>query len=297
LAPSVATALQHSVGRTLVLKLDGRLTHRAVAIGYSHEMPESPNVYHVYPMGGVSVLCHRLLAPIEGCVTLNTPVQEIIVEDERVVGVRAGGREIEASAVVSTAPVHILARLVSGTSALRPFARFRYRPMVFVNLRFEGRGILPDTMMWEPDRQSPYFRLTETPLSMPWLAPEGKTIITADLGCNVGDETWKASDDSLAERCLAAMDWVPNVRARYMGSRVLRTPVAYPVYLNEYEDDRQRFATSTGVEGLYSIGRNGEFSHLLMEDVYWRTLAAMRRLIGETRAVRVAAYAPPPAAA
>ena len=35
---------------------------------------------------------------------------------------------------------------------------------------------------------------------------------------------------------------------------------------------RLRFAAGTGVEGLWSFGRNGEFSHLLMEDVYWRTL-------------------------
>ena len=47
---------------------------------------------------------------------------------------------------------------------------------------------------------------------------------------------------------------------------------AYPVYLAAYEERRQRFARDTGVAGLYSVGRNGEFAHLLMEDVYWRTL-------------------------
>jgi len=30
------------------------------------------------------------------------------------------------------------------------------------------------------------------------------------------------------------------------------------------------------VAGLYSIGRNGEFAHILMEDVYWRTRAGRR---------------------
>ncbi len=60
---------------------------------------------------------------------------------------------------------------------------------------------------------------------------------------------------------------------------MLRTPIAYPVYLNEYESDRVRLQQSTGVPGLYSIGRNGEFSHILMEDVYWRTLSRMRGLV------------------
>jgi oxygen-dependent protoporphyrinogen oxidase len=284
LAPAVAGALQHGVGHTLLLKIDGRLTRRAVAIGYSHEMPESPNVWHVYPMGGVAVLCQRLMEDLDGCVELNAPVEQILVERGRTVGVTAGGHEYAASAVVSTAPVHVLARLVSGTDALKPYARFRYRPMVFVNLRFEGRGVLPDTMLWTPDTSVPFFRLTETPLSMPWLAPDGKTMVTADIGCQVGDETWRGSDEELGQRCLAHLDWIPDVRARYQGSRVMRSAVAYPVYLNEYEEDRQRLAHGTGVTGLISIGRNGEFSHLLMEDVYWRTLDAMRGLIRERAA-------------
>jgi protoporphyrinogen/coproporphyrinogen III oxidase len=281
IAPAVAGVLQHGIGHTMLLKLDGRLKHRAVAIGYSHEMPETPHVWHVYPTGGVALLCERLARELEGSIELEAPVDRIIVERGRTVAVRAGGREQPAAAVVSTAPVHVLANMVVGTDVLRPLARFRYRPMAFANLRFEGRGLLPDTMLWTPDTRGPFFRLTETPLSMPWLAPAGKTLITADLGCEVGDATWTASDEELGERCLEHLDWIPHARDRYLGCRVVRSPVAYPVFLNEYEDDRQRFAQSTGVPGLYSIGRNGEFAHLLMEDVYWRTLDAMRRLLRE----------------
>ena len=35
--------------------------------------------------------------------------------------------------------------------------------------------------------------------------------------------------------------------------------------------DRLNFANSTQIENLLSVGRNGEFSHMFMEDVYWRT--------------------------
>ena len=114
---------------------------------------------------------------------------------------------------------------------------------------------------------------------MPWLAPAGHTLITAELGCEGGDPSWRSSDEELGERCLQHLDWIPNVRRRYLGCRVVRSPVAYPVFLREYEADRQAFARSTGVEGLYSVGRNGEFAHWLMEDVYWRSLDTMRRLL------------------
>ncbi len=285
LAPAVAGVLNHSIGHTVLLKINSRIRKRAVAIGYCHELPETRHVWHVYPTGGVSLLCRRLANELESCIDLETPVDRIIVDQGRVAAVRANGREVPAAAVVSTAPVHILSRMVTGTDALRPLARFRYRPMVFANLRFTGRGLLPDTMLWTPDGGAPFFRLTETPLSMPWLAPAGHTLITADLGCDVGDAIWTASDEELGERCLQHLDWIPNARQRYIGCRVVRSPVAYPVFLNEYEKDRQALARSTGVEGLYSVGRNGEFAHWLMEDVYWRSLNAMRQLIRDQVAV------------
>lgn len=106
-------------------------------------------------------------------------------------------------------------------------------------------------------------------------------MITADLGCEVGDATWLASDEELGERCLQHLDWIPAVRGRYLGCRVVRSSVAYPVFLREYEADRQAFSRSLGVDGLYSVGRNGDFAHWLMEDVYWRSLNTMRRLMRE----------------
>jgi hypothetical protein len=42
--------------------------------------------------------------------------------------------------------------------------------------------------------------------------------------------------------------------------------------MRAYEAERQRFSRGTGIQGLYSVGRNGEFAHILMEDVYHRTV-------------------------
>jgi hypothetical protein len=109
---------------------------------------------------------------------------------------------------------------------------------------------------------------------MPWLAPEGKTLITVDIGCEVGDAYWTMPREKLTALCLDGISEIfPHLRKKFLGeSRILRTPVAYPVFRLQYEQERLRFAAGTGVEGLWSFGRNGEFSHLLMEDVYWRTL-------------------------
>jgi protoporphyrinogen oxidase len=280
LSPAVVEKLAGGALQTAWLKLASRLTRRAVASGYCREQPESVRVWHVYPEAGVSTLCEHLARELGDAIRLETPVEKILVRDGRAVGVRVRGVEQEASAVISTAPVHILSKLVEGTTALNHLARFRYRPMVFVNLRLTGRNLLPDVVTWTPESRFPFFRLTEGPLSMPWLAPEGKTIITVDIGCSVGDEIWKMPEDRLSDFCLDHLEpIIPGVRRRFLGAHVARTPIAYPIFLNEYEADRQRFERSTGVDGLYSIGRNGEFAHILMEDIYWRTLRRMERMM------------------
>jgi hypothetical protein len=118
---------------------------------------------------------------------------------------------------------------------------------------------------------------------MPWLAPEGKTLITFDIGCEIGDRYWTMPEDEMAKLCLDNICRIfPQLRDKYLGSAgILKTPISYPVYLSKYEEERRQFALSTGVDGLYSVGRNGEFAHILMEDVYWRTLS---------RTAEVAAY-------
>lgn len=280
LAPTVASEkFRHSMAHSLKLSLASRLTRRAVANGYSHELPENPNVWHVYPEGGVSSLVERLALNVGDAIRLESPVEGIIVDSGRVVAVQVAGREEECSAAISTAPCNVLPKLLRGTDALNHLSSFRFRPMIFVNLRLRGRDLLPDTVLWTPEEQFPFFRVTETTKSMPWLAPAGKSLVTVDIGCEKSEPLWTMPDDRLTELCLEHLQpIVPTIRDRFLGVSVLRTPIAYPVFLNEYEESRVRFRESTGIEGLYSIGRNGEFAHILMEDVYWRTLGTVHRL-------------------
>ncbi|MEO6683173.1 MAG: FAD-dependent oxidoreductase [Ginsengibacter sp.] len=283
LSPAVGESLPGSIFNILYLKLASVVTRRAVSCGYNREKPEKPSVWHVYPNGGISTLCTKLAEGLNGSIKLQSPVEEIIVENEKIKAVRVKGEIHEVSAVISTAPANILAKLVKGTTALEGASHFRFRPMIFVNMRFKGSKLLPDTVLWFPEKKFPFFRLTEVTRSMPWLAPEGKSIITVDIGCQKNDEFWSMEDEKLTQLCLDHLEEViPNVREKFLGSDVLRTPIAYPIFLNEYEQERQDFEASTKVENLISIGRNGEFAHRFMEDIYWRTRKKVETLINHS---------------
>ena len=282
LSPAIAESLPKSILNTLYLKIASKVTGRAVACGYNREKPEVPSVWHVYPNGGVSRLCSKLAEGLDDSIRLQSPVQEIIVENEKAVAVMVKDELIEVSAVVSTAPANILSKMVKGTDALKGIAKFRFRPMLFVNIRFDKRNLIPDTVLWFPEDQYPFFRLTEVTRSMPWLAPEGKSIITADIGCEKNDEYWNMDNEKLIALCVEKLtSIIPDAEKIFLGATVLRTPYAYPIFLNEYEKERREFERSTKIENLLSIGRNGEFAHRFMEDIYWRTRDKIENLAKE----------------
>lgn len=285
LASSVADRIPPGILRILTLKVAGKLMGKAVAVGYGREMPDSVRTWHVYPESGVSLLCEHMASEIEDCIHLESPVEAILVDSNQAVAIRVQNKEQEVAAVISTLPCTVLAKLIIGTQNLDYLSRFRFRPMTFVMMKFSGRHLLNDTVLWTPERCFPFFRLTETTISMPWLAPQGKTMITADIGCEVGDKFWTASAEQLGQLCLESMaPIIKDATKRFLGCRALRTAIAYPVFLKEYEEERKQFQQSTGIRYLYSVGRNGGFDHLLTEDVYWRTLRKTRQLMTEIAA-------------
>ena len=105
-------------------------------------------------------------------------------------------------------------------------------------------------MMWFPQGDYAFFRLCEAPLSMPWLAPDGATMITADIGAAVGDERWTMADDDLIALTVDHFARVcPDAHARCIGGTVLRQPLGYPVFHRSYEPARQRLEQGTGHRG------------------------------------------------
>lgn len=280
LSASIGEKFATSLPWMIALRIAAILTKRTIAIGYSSTVSESPSTWHVYPEGGIAMLCERLAEEVREEIATNSKVEEILVENEKVVGVRVNGETIATNTVISTAPVHLLPKLVKGSETLAYLSRFRYRAMIFVNLKIEGGSGLPDVVTWTPEPSFPFFRLSDIGYGLPWLVPKSKSQVTCDIGCQVGDDVWKTSDELITEQCSTALEQiVPGVKARIIGSRVVRIPLAYPVFRAEYEEERKEFERETGIEGLISIGRNGEFAHILMEDVYWRTRWKLAKLI------------------
>lgn len=271
LSASVIDKIPTGLAQTVWLRAAQRFTKRAVMIGYCKEEPSATGIFHVYPEGGIAAICQHVADGLAQPVQVGQPAEKIYIDGDRVVGVRIAGRDLETHTVISTLPINRLPQLVEGSDRLDRFRRFQFRGLVLVNLKLDGRGLLPDVIVWTP-QGFPYFRVTEAPMAMPWIAPENKTMILCEFGAQPGDEVWALTDEEAVERCLSTLrPIIPDVHSRFLGASVLRQPLGYPVFALEYEPDRAALATEgTGIAGLHSVGRNGEFDHILMEDTFWR---------------------------
>ena len=278
LSASVIDKIPTGLAQTIFLRGAQRFTKRAVMIGYCKEEPSRSGVFHVYPDGGIAAICQHVAEGLAEPVHVGHPAEKIYTDGERVVGVRIAGRDIETNTVISTLPINRLPQLIEGSDRLDRLRRFQFRGLVLVNLKLTGRDLLPDVIVWTP-HGFPYFRVTEAPMAMPWMAPTDKTMILCEFGAQPGDDVWTLSDEEAIERCVSTLDpLIPDVRIRLLGASVLRQPLGYPVFALDYEPDRAALAADgTGISGLHSIGRNGEFDHILMEDTFWR----LRRRIPE----------------
>ena len=283
LSPAAAQRLP-GVLRTIYLMAARRLTGRLVAIGYCHELPESARVWHVYPRDGIATLCSSLAERLPDQVHLETRVERLRIASGEDPIVEVNGDHIRASAVVSSIALSQLARITVGAPGLEAYRGFRYRSLVLVNLKLRGRSLLPTPALWTPEPDWPFFRLNEAPAAMPWLAPADHTMITADIGAWTGDPLWRCDDETLADQCLAHLArLVPDARSRFRGARVVRARLGYPVPLTRYEGARRRLRAGLDLPGLFTIGRNGEFCHALMEDVYLRTRARIPEILRHVR--------------
>ena len=284
IAAAVGQKFATSLPRMIMLRASAALTKRVIGIGYAGTITESTDAWHVYPEQGIAAVCQKLSEEVAEDVRLESKVEAIHVEGDSVQGITCNGRHHEVAGVISTAPVHILGKMVHGSDRLAGLKSFRYRAMVFVNLKLTGPSGLLDVVNWMPERDYPFFRVSDIGLGLPWLVPSGKSQITCDIGCQIGDEHWTATDEALTALCLNSLEkLVPGISGRFLGGRVVRVPLAYPIYDLAYEQARQRFSQGTGIRGLVSVGRNGEFAHILMEDVYWRTRWKVTEFLNELR--------------
>jgi protoporphyrinogen oxidase len=173
---------------------------------------------------------------------------------------------LEADHVWSTIPITVAARLMDPApppAVLDASRGIAYRAMLLVYLELGQDRFSEYDAHYFPGADVRITRLSEPKNYAARTEPAGRTVLCAELPCDVGDESWEAPDARLA--ALVAEDL--RVSGLPLGSdpvavRVERLPQAYPIYRSGYEDPFGVLdAWAGGLSGFLSFGRQGLFAH------------------------------------
>ena len=178
------------------------------------------------------------------------------------------GAEIRQSAdqIYSTIPLTALVRMIDPPpppEVIEAAQAMRFRGMILLYLVLETDRFTEYDAHYFPELSIPISRMSESKNYYSATAPQGVTVLCAELPCDPGEPWWDMSDDELGaefQKWLAGVGLPVTVPVRRCETR--RLGQAYPVYDLGYQE---RFDLIDDwllqLDGLLSFGRQGLFAH------------------------------------
>jgi protoporphyrinogen oxidase len=228
-----------------------------------------------YPLhGGIGSISSAMASEVEasgGEVACGRPVTALKVAGDRVKTIQAGDLTIEPQEVVSTIPLNDLVGMTDGAdeSVGQAASNLRFRAIVFVYLFVKRPRISDDHWIYLPEEQFISNRFSEAVNFSMKNAPMGKTVLCAEITCDVGDSIWNTSDDVLAERVVAdliGLGFTELSHSEILKVATHRVKEAYPIYDIGYQ---QRVKTvldfGESLSNFIAIGRSALFRYNNMD--------------------------------
>ena len=244
--------------------------------GYTHQLH-----FHYPVHGGYEALVRAFRARIQA-----GPVRERC-RVLRVTGA-PGGWQVETSqgraeysTLVSTLPVHELARVWDGfpQEGREALAGLRYNGLINVLLGVREDRFDNLTALYVPDEDRLFHRLSFPRAFSEHCVPPGRTSVMAEITAFPGDGVWDLDDAELLERTisgLAAMDLLDPAAVDYR--RVLRFTYGYPIYDRAYYSRVKTLHETVARAGVHLLGRFAQFEYINSDVCVERALGLAARL-------------------
>lgn len=220
---------------------------------------------------GFSLICEALAREyvrLGGELRLGADVRRVRLRDGRCVAVEVArdGQAVTEPCewFVSTVPINRLPDLLDPPppAAVRAAARaLGFRAIVFVGLLVARPTVLPASFLYFRDKS--FNRLTDLARFRVEVAPEGATILVAEITCQPGDPPWvdgeaaaaRVVDELVADELLARED--------VLETHVFRAEHGYPIYRVGYEAHLAAALDGLAqIPNLSTIGRQGRFAYV-----------------------------------
>ncbi|MCC6177666.1 MAG: FAD-dependent oxidoreductase [Chloroflexi bacterium] len=228
----------------------------------------------LYPDQGVGRIYERMAEEVErrgGRISLNSRVTGVTCGDERVESVlveREGVLdEVRGDFFISTVPISPLVRSLrpsAPSDVLDAASQIQFRAMIFLFLMLDRPSVTEDHWIYFPDTRTVFNRISEMKNFSSEAAPPGKTSLTVEISCDVGDDVWNAPESELYQRSVRALVDAGLIRASDVSGHFFsRTRNAYPTYDLKFEANLGKLAYHLASwPNLIVCGRQGLFRYI-----------------------------------
>jgi len=242
--------------------------------GYTHQL----NFY--YPKrGGFQALCDVMEAKAKNVVK-NAAVKRIEKRNGQwEVSGTFGRRRYDK--LVSTIPVQELLKAMDSVplEVLRASERLQYNSLITVNLGLGMRNAPTYTAVYFPQSEYLFNRISFLKSFSPFNAPEGKSLVQAEITVKEGDEVWNLSDAELIDHVEESLDGIGLIDRRTVCyRRVIRSKYAYIIYDLQYQDNIRLVKEYMESIGVILLGRFSQFEYINSDVCVERSLKLATQL-------------------
>ncbi|OPY53842.1 MAG: hypothetical protein A4E49_01283 [Methanosaeta sp. PtaU1.Bin112] len=229
--------------------------------GYTHQL-----VFYYPRTGGIQSLIEALQERIEDRILRGFEVRAIRKENGRWV-VSDGLKERVYDRVVSTIPIPELVAVLDTPKEIKDaVSRLKYNSLITVMIGLGRPKVCDLTWLYIPARDVLTHRVSFPSNYSPYVAPEGKSSILAEITCNIGDEIWRMGNEAVIERVVDDLHRLSIInKEEVCFSAVRRLKYAYVISDLEYQENMRVIKDYMQEIGIDLLGRFSEFKYLNMD--------------------------------
>jgi protoporphyrinogen oxidase len=256
-----------------------------------YHLPHSPyqKVFY-YPKYGIGQLAHLMADFVTrggGRIVQHTEVVKIVKDASGFSVYSQPGECFNAQQVISTIPINELQKMLVSADAelaVDHDRKLEFRSMIFMFLEINRPAVTDNHWIYFPDRECIFQRTSEFNNFSPAMCPEGKTGVCIEIPCDYKDNLWNMSNEALYEKVIQQAEEESYLKRQWVDNyHVVKERYTYPTYDLSYAKNLAKIRDYVDrFHGLYSIGRQGAFKYINIDEVMMMGFEAAQKIGGSS---------------